>query len=282
MPPQRYDRNDVGEAATVLSAAVDTPPRTALITGTGLGDIAKAMTITHRWPYPALPQFPRATTTGHRGELLCGSLSGQPLWVCMGRCHLYEGYPPKAVTFPIRVLQAIGVKRLVLTNAAGGLNPAFAAGDLMIITDHINLTGENPLVGPNEDDWGVRFPDMSRVYAPDWIQRAALVAADAGCRVQRGVYAGLKGPSLETPAETRYLHRIGADAVGFSTVMEATAAIHAGMQILGLSVITNVHNPDHPAPTRLEEVLTVADRGASVLRSLIADLITPLPVQAAS
>ncbi|MFH1980458.1 MAG: purine-nucleoside phosphorylase [Pseudomonadota bacterium] len=273
MDPRRYGKNEAEAAAAVLIETVARPPRTALFTGTGLGDIAEAMTVAHRWSYLDLPHFPRATGPSHRGELLAGVLSGQPLWVCRGRCHLYEGYPPEAVAFPVRVLQALGVKRLILTNAAGGLNPDFSAGDLMIITDHINLTGKNPLTGANEDSWGPRFPDMSRAYAPEWIARAAAGAANAGLRVQRGVYAGLTGPSLETPAETRYLRRIGADAVGFSTVMETLAAVHAGMQVLGLSLITNIHNPDRPAPTTLEDVLAVADRSAAPLGALIAGLM---------
>lgn len=277
MPQRRYGKREVDAAAAVLTQTAVLTPRTAVLTGTGLGDIAGAMATEQRWDYSDLPHFPLPTAASHHGELLAGTLSGRPLWVLRGRFHLYEGYPPEAVTFPIRVLQALGVKRLLLTNAAGGLHPGFSAGDLMLITDHINLTGKNPLAGANEETWGVRFPDMSGAYTPGWIDIAAGAAQAAGFRAQRGVYAGLAGPSLETPAETRYLRCIGADAVGFSTVMETIAAVHAGMDVLGLSLITNVHNPDRPAPTSLAEVLGVAERCAAPLGALIAGLMTALP-----
>lgn len=268
-----YGRSDVEAAAAELRRTVDRPPRTAVLTGTGLGGIAADMVIDHQWAYDELPHFPRATVAGHRGTLAAGSLAGRPLWAAMGRCHLYEGYPPEAVAFPIRVLRAAGVQRIVLTNAAGGLNPEFKAGDLMIIADHVNLTGENPLVGANEDSWGIRFPDMRRAYDPVWAAAADDAAAEAGFQVRRGVYAGLKGPSLETPAEVRYLRAVGADAVGFSTVMETIAAVHAGMHVLGVSLITNVHDPDRPAATTLEEVLAVADRSARPLARFMSGLM---------
>jgi purine-nucleoside phosphorylase len=265
MRPNAYGKEDVDATAEMLLDAVSQPPRTAVLTGTGLGDVAASMSVNHRWRYADLPRFPHATVTGHRGELLAGTLDGHGLWVCMGRLHLYEGHSPAAVTFPIRVLQTVGVDRLILTNAAGGIDPAFSAGDLMIITDHINLTGENPLLGPNVDAWGMRFPDMHRAYHPGWIDLAAAAATSAGLTVRKGVYAGLKGPSLETPAEVRYLRRIGADAVGFSTVMETISAVHAGMQVLAVSLITNVHDPERPQPTTLEEVLATAEASAGPL-----------------
>ncbi len=275
MPPTPCGKEAVDATAALLLKAVDRSPETALLTGTGLGDVAEAMALSHRWPFRELPHFPETTVAGHPGELLNGTLGGHGLWVCRGRFHLYEGYPPETVTFPVRVLRALGVTRIVLTNAAGGINPAFTPGDLMVITDHINLTGENPLRGPNEDAWGTRFPDMSRAYAPDWAQHAALAASDAGLRVQQGVYAGLKGPSLETPAEIRYLRSIGADAVGFSTVMETIAAVHAGIQVIGLSLITNVHDPNHPAPTTLAEVLAVAETHSEALAKAIPGIVAP-------
>jgi purine-nucleoside phosphorylase len=189
--------------------------------------------------------------------------------IMQGRFHLYEGYPPRAVAFPVRVMQQLGVEYLILTNAAGGLNPHFRPGDLMGISDHINLTGANPLVGPNEQDWGVRFPDMSRAYDPRLQRLATDGARKVQVRLQTGVYAGLKGPSLETPAEVRYLKIIGADAVGFSTVQEVIAARHAGMRILGLATITNISDPDAPLPATMEEIIAVARATAPKLAALI-------------
>ena len=194
-----------------------------------------------------------------------------------GRFHLYEGYSPREVTFPVRVLQRLGARFLLVTNAAGGLNPNHRAGDIMLITDHINLTGENPLVGPNRPDRGLRFPDMSRVYDPELIDRARTVARELGLPLASGVYTGLKGPSLETPAELRFLRTIGADAVGLSTVQEVIAAVHAGLRILGLSVITNIADPDAPAPATVEDIIAVADRTAPRLKQLMIAILEQLP-----
>jgi purine-nucleoside phosphorylase len=196
-------------------------------------------------------------------------MQGRAAVVFQGRFHLYEGYPPRDVVYPIRVMQALGVRILIVTNAAGGLNPGFQPGDIMRISDHINLTGENPLVGPNEPEWGVRFPDMSCVYDPGLADQVQNAARTLGWSLQNGVYAGLKGPSLETPAEIRFLTTIGADAVGLSTVQEVIAAVHADMRILGLSVITNVNHPDRPVPATLEEIIAVADQAAPRLARLI-------------
>jgi purine-nucleoside phosphorylase len=190
-----------------------------------------------------------------------------------GRFHLYEGYSPAEVTFPIRVMQALGIRRIIVTNAAGGINPAYAPGNLMLITDHINLTGENPLIGRNEDEWGARFPDMTAAYDSELIRQSEAAARGGGLALQRGVYAGLKGPSLETPAETRFLKTIGADAVGFSTVQEVIAAVHGGMKVLGISVITNLNDPDRPAPATVEEIIDVARRAAPDLEKLIRGVL---------
>jgi purine-nucleoside phosphorylase len=190
-----------------------------------------------------------------------------------GRFHLYEGYTPLEVTFPIRVMQQLGVKILIVSNAAGGLNPEFNPGDIMLITDHINLTGTNPLIGPNVDSWGIRFPDMTRAYDKTLIAAAERVAKAAGKSLQKGVYAGLTGPSLETPSEVKFLQTIGAEAVGFSTVQEVIAAVHSGMRVLGLSTITNVHNPDDPVPAAVEDIIEVA-RGATPLLETIMKGVT--------
>ncbi len=190
--------------------------------------------------------------------------------VMQGRLHLYEGYSPADVTFPVRVMQEMGVRRLIVTNAAGGLNPSFRTGDLMVITDHINLTGENPLAGPNVAAWGPRFPDMTRAYNRKMIALAEEAARSARIPVHKGVYAGLKGPSLETPAETRLLRALGADAVGFSTVPEVIAAVHGGMEVFGLSIITNVNDPDHPVPATAEDIVAAARQAAPSLEKLLA------------
>jgi purine-nucleoside phosphorylase len=190
-----------------------------------------------------------------------------------GRFHLYEGYSPAEVAFPIRVMQELGVKILMLSNAAGGLNPSFKAGDIMIITDHINLTGANPLIGPNEDRWGLRFPDMAHAYDKKLISMAAKAAQSRGVPVRKGVYVGLKGPSLETPAEIRFLKTIGAEAVGFSTVQEVITAVHAGMRVLGFSIITNVHDPEKPVPATVEKIIEVAKAATPELEKIIRKVV---------
>ena len=271
----RDQKQRAAEAAAFLRERIGRAPEVGILTGTGLGAIADAVQDPTALPYGDIPHFRRSTVAGHAGRLITGELAGRPAAVFQGRFHLYEGYSAKDVTFPVRVLQELGAKTLVVTNAAGGLNPAYSPGDVMILADHLNLTGENPLVGENLDEWGLRFPDMGRVYDADLAERAAKAAAEEKVSIQRGVYAGLKGPSLETPAEVRYLRTIGADAVGFSTVMESIAAVHAEMRILGLSMLTNIHHPDHPhaAPAVLEEIIAVADAAAPRVASLIRKVV---------
>jgi purine-nucleoside phosphorylase len=263
----------VGEAAAFLESKLNCRPATGMITGTGLGDAVGPLDNALAMNYSDIPHFPVSTVVSHTGRLLSGTLGGHPVMVLQGRFHLYEGYDCQSVTFPVRVMQRLGVKRLILSNAAGGMNPAFSQGDLMVIRDHINLTGENPLIGANDEDWGPRFPDMTAAYDRS-LQRLCRRAADGlGITLKDGVYAGLKGPSLETPAEIRYLKAIGADAVGFSTVMECIAAVHAGMQVLGLSTITNINDPDHPAAASVEEIVAAANRTAPVLKRLIEAVV---------
>jgi len=269
-------KSHVDEAAAFLRRQSPLAPALGLLTGTGLGGCAGNMEVECDIPYADIPHFPISTVSGHRGRLLLGRIKGRAAVVFQGRFHLYEGYHPREVAFPIRVMQALGAGVFIVTNAAGGLNPAFRPGDIMRMTDHINLTGENPLVGPNEPAWGIRFPDMSRVYDPVLGELAQTAAESLGWKLQSGVYAGLKGPSLETPAEIRFLTTIGADAVGLSTVQEVIAAVHAGMRILGLSVITNVNHPDHPVPATLEDIIDVADQAAPRLSQLIETLLENL------
>ena len=274
--PSPILKRKASETAAFLRARIGAPPETGLLTGTGLGEAAAALQVSAAFDYKDIPHFPVPTVPSHAGRLVFGTMRGHPVMVMQGRFHLYEGYTPAEVTFPIRVMQEIGVRRLVATNAAGGLNPAFRPGDIMLIRDHINLTGANPLVGPNADSWGVRFPDMTCAYDRNLIARAEQAAAQAGIRLRQGVYVGLKGPCLETPAETRFLKAIGAEAVGFSTVQEVIAAVHAGMKVLGISIITNVNDPDHPAPATLEEIIAVARRAAPDLERLLGGVFEHL------
>jgi purine-nucleoside phosphorylase len=266
-------RRQVAETVAHLRARVPGSPGTGLLTGTGLGEATGALRIAAAFDYRNIPHFPVSTVEGHTGRLLFGELAGRPVMAMQGRLHLYEGYSPAQVTFPIRVMQAMGVRRLIVTNAAGGLNPDFRPGDMMLITDHINLTGENPLAGPNVDSWGPRFPDMSQAYDRQLIALAEKAARKAGIPIHRGVYVGLKGPSMETPAETRFLKIAGAAAVGFSTVPEVIAAVHGGMQVLGVSIITNVNDPDRPVPAALQDIIAVARRAAPSLEQLLAGVL---------
>jgi purine-nucleoside phosphorylase len=264
------------ETAAYLRSRIGHPPSTGILTGTGLGDAAGGLHVSTAFEYRDIPHFPVSTVQSHAGKLLSGVMAGRSVLVMQGRCHLYEGYSPAEVTFPIRVMQELGVRRVIVTNAAGGLNPAFVPGDLMIITDHINLTGANPLIGSNEDSWGPRFPDMTCAYDRDLIELAENAAASSGIPLRKGVYAGLKGPSLETPAETRFLKTIGAEAVGFSTVQEVIAAVHGGMKVLGISIITNANDPDRPVPATVNEIIAVARRAAPDLEKLLTGVMRQL------
>ncbi|MBT8372180.1 MAG: purine-nucleoside phosphorylase [Deltaproteobacteria bacterium] len=269
----RTYRQQVEEAAYFIQDIIGQKPAVGLLTGTGLGDSAKSLSVSNTISYAEIPNFPEATAPGHAGKLLFGSLSQHPCLVMQGRFHLYEGYTPLEVALPIRMMQTLGVQTLFITNAAGGLNPVLTPGDIMIIKDHINLSGANPLIGPNYDDWGDRFPDMSAVYDPGLILAAQDAGWTLGIPIQTGIYAGLRGPSLETPAEVRYLSTIGAEAVGFSTIQEVIAAGHAGMQILGLSIITNVHRPDRPEVVSVDDVLRVANKAAIKVDQILSAVI---------
>jgi purine-nucleoside phosphorylase len=260
---------DATAAADYLRPRLPVKPRVGLLTGTGLGNLARHLDSPTQIAYTAIPHFPVVTVASHKGVLVSGKMAGVPMMVFQGRFHLYEGYSPQEVTFSIRVMQALGIDHLIVTNAAGGLDLDFVAGDLMLIRDHINLTGANPLVGPNDTAWGLRFPDMVSTYTPAWRRQVQQEMRARGIPLREGVYAGLRGPSLETPAETRYLRTIGADAVGFSTVMETIAAVHAGMRILGISTITNINDPDAAQPATLEEIINVAEGAAPALEAVV-------------
>jgi purine-nucleoside phosphorylase len=266
-------RAQVEQATDFIKSHIQAAPRIGLLTGTGLSESVAALAVAQSFDYGELAHFPVSTVQSHPGRLAFGILEACPMVVMQGRFHLYEGYSPRQVTFPIRVMQTLGVKLLFVTNAAGGLDPTFSPGDLMVITDHLNLTGENPLVGPNENDWGPRFPDMGRAYDPKLAQIALHEAAAAGIVARGGVYAGLRGPSLETPAEIRYLQGIGAHAVGFSTIQEVIAAVHGGMRVLGLSVITNVHDPEAPVPATEKDIIDMARAASPKLGVLIRNIV---------
>jgi purine-nucleoside phosphorylase len=262
-------KQQVEEAVDFVKHYVKHPPLIGVMTGTGLGESIDALEVKKVFDYSEIPNIPVSTVQSHSGRLLSGTLENLGVLAFQGRFHLYEGYSPLEVTFPVRLMQALGVQVLILTNAAGGLNLSFSPGDIMVIHDHINLTGENPLIGPNEDEWGVRFPDMTNVYDKKLAAIAEKAGRASGCELKKGVYVGLKGPSLETSAETRFLRQNGADAVGFSTVQEAIAAVHAKMKILGLSTITNINDPDNPTADTVEEIINVAQQASSKLSTII-------------
>ncbi|MFV0437583.1 MAG: purine-nucleoside phosphorylase [Desulfopila sp.] len=264
----------VSECVDVLRTAFPFVPRTVIQLGTGLGELASQIDVRLVLPYRDIPHFPLSTVESHQGNLVLGYLSGEPVAILQGRCHSYEGYSIREVTFAIRVLALLGARLLLTTNGAGGLNPLFAPGSIMIIRDHLNFSGENPLRGPNVEAWGPRFPDLSAPYHPALIT-TALDAAQS-CRldsVTSGVYVCVAGPSLETPAETRWLKESGADAVGMSTVPEVIVAKHAGMEVLGLSVISNVNDPDNFQPLLLADIIRVSAETAPKLNRLISEIV---------
>ena len=259
---------EIKETADFISSRIKETPEIGMITGTGLGVLTEKISADFRIPFEEIPNFPTSTVEGHHGNLIGGTIAGKYVLALEGRFHLYEGYSPKAVTFPVRVMAMLGVKYLFMSSAAGGLNPQFKTGDLMVITDHINLKGTNPLVGPNLDDFGPRFPDMSRVYDPDLIALAGRTALEQKIHLREGVYVGVLGPSLETPAETRFLKMIGADAVGMSTVSQAIVGVHSGLKILGIVVITNINLPDCMEETSLDAVIATAKKAGTTLSNL--------------
>ena len=266
----------VTETAEFLRKKIRRLPLAGLLTGTGLGGIADVLAPETSLTYEEIPHFPVSTVESHAGRLLFGNPADRPLVMMQGRFHLYEGYTPRDVVFPIRVMQELGVRLLLLSNAAGGLNPSYRAGDIMMLSDHINLTGENPLIGPNEAQWGPRFPEMTAAYDPNLSRLTETVAGKLGIDLKKGVYAGLKGPSLESPAESRFLRIIGADAVGFSTVQEVIAGVHAGMKILGLSIITNVHRPEHSDSMAVADIVKVAGAAAPKVGAILLKVLKRL------
>jgi len=267
---------EIEESSRFISAQVKRKPRVALILGTGLGGLVEKISITQAIPYKKIPHFPHSTVEGHEGRLIFGRWAGKNILVMQGRVHFYEGYPMTRMTFPVRVMRKLGVEILVLSNAAGGLNPLFAPGDVMVISDHINLMGQNPLAGPNLAAFGPRFPDMSAVYDRGLIELAEQAALEEKIRLHKGVYVGVSGPSLETPAETRFLRMIGADAVGMSTIPEGIVGVHCGLRILGFSAISNLNLPDCMKPVSLEEILANASVAGKKLMKILEGVLKKL------
>jgi len=251
-------------------------PRTGIVLGTGLGDWVEKLRGVSTLSYTDIPGFPQSTVETHTGRLAYAEMGGIPLWILQGRFHLYEGYGPEEVCTGIRILGMLGVKRLILTNASGAINPDFTTGSIMVLSDQINMTGHNPLRGANIEDWGPRFPDMSAVYEPSLQETALEAGTSCGLRLERGTYVGVLGPSLETPAETRALRLMGGDAVGMSTVVEAIAAKHMGLELLGLSCLTNKNLPDCMEETSFQAIVEQAERTAGDLERLLEALIPRL------
>ena len=266
----------VNSAVEYLNSRIKEAPRIAIVLGSGLGGIAEEAQEKMVIPYDEIPNFPVSTAPGHKGELIFGKLHSKNVVLMNGRFHYYEGYSMKEVTFPIRVFQLIGVEILIVTNAAGGMNPDFEIGVPMIITDHINLMGDNPLRGPNVDEWGPRFPDMSEAYDRDLRKLALESAKELGIKVYEGVYVAVQGPNFETAAEYRMLRRMGADAVGMSTVPEVIVAKHGGMKVLGMSAITDKGDPDNLKPLSAEEVLEIAEKTGQKMAKIISEVVRKL------
>lgn len=266
----------ISEAAELIRSRWSQAPRVGLILGTGLGGLAAQIHQEAVIHYSEIPHFPTSTVESHKGQLVCGSLSGVPIVAMEGRFHFYEGYSLEQVTFPVRVMKALGIEVLIVTNAAGGMNPDFELADIMILNDHINLLGDNPLRGPNDDQLGPRFPDMSEPYDRQLIQRARAAASAINLSVREGVFVAVAGPNLETRAEYRMLRTLGADVVGMSTVPEVIVARHANVRVLGFSIVTDMCLPDELEPVDLPKILRVAALGGEKLSQLIPAVVARL------
>lgn len=265
------------EAAATIRKRFSARPEVAIILGTGLGRLGAEIESAVAIDYAEIPNFPLSTVESHAGRLLCGTLAGRTVVAMQGRFHRYEGYSLQQVTFPVRVLRALGAKTLIVSNACGGMNPLWRPGDLMLIADHINLLGDNPLVGPNDDRLGPRFPDMSDPYDSRLRQLARAVALERGIPLREGVYVAVSGPNLETRAEYRFLRTVGADVVGMSTVPEVIVAVHGGMRVLGVSIITDLCLPDNLQAATVEQIIGVANEAEPRLTELVVGVLERLP-----
>jgi len=265
--------DQIQESVAAIRKHWDHTPRAGIILGTGLGGLADRIESPVGIDYEHIPFFPSSTAVSHRGRLVCGELEGLPIVAMEGRFHQYEGYPLKQITLPVRVMKALGAELLIVTHAVGGMNPYYVPGDVMIIDDQINLMGDNPLVGINDDRLGPRFPDMSAPYTPELLEVGQEIARRENFPVQRGVMVAVTGPNLETRAEYRFLRTIGADVVGMSTVPEVIVAVHSGMRVFGLSVVTDMCLPDTLKPANVEEIIAVAKSAEPKLRSLVLGIL---------
>lgn len=266
-------RSQIAEAAAFVRSRWDGTPRCGIILGSGLGSVGESIALEAAIDYGDVPHFLKSTAIGHHGRLLCGKLGGVPVVAMQGRFHCYEGYSAERATFPVRVMNALGIELLIVSNAAGGLNPNFACGDIMVIDDHINLLNRNPLVGVNDDELGPRFPDMGCPYDRCLGDEALAIARRHDFVCHRGVYAAMLGPTYETRAEIRMLRYFCADAVGMSTVPEAIVAIHSGLRVLGLSTITNICSPDKQVTTSGHEVVATAEAARGKLQAIVCGII---------
>lgn len=272
--PELYDQ--IQEAVSAIRARWKGTPRIGIILGTGLGGLVEDIAAEAAIPYGEVPHFPVATVVSHAGRLVCGRLGGTPVIAMEGRLHYYEGYSLQQITFPVRVMKALGCEVLIVSNACGGMNPQWAKGDLMLIEDHINLLPDNPLIGKNDERLGPRFPDLCAPYDRELLALAKRVALDEKIPCQQGVFVAVSGPNLETRAEYRFLRMIGADVVGMSTVPEVLVAIHAGLRVLGVSVITDVCLPDALEPVSLPEIIATANAAEKKLRVLVRRVVEAL------
>lgn len=263
----------IQDAVSFIRSHWPKTPHAGIVLGTGLGPLVERIQVEATIDYEAIPHFPKSTATSHKGRLVCGMLEGLPVMAMEGRIHMYEGYPLKLVTLPIRVFKALGAQLLVVTNAVGGMNPMYATGDIMVIDDHINLMGANPLIGINDDRLGPRFPDMCEPYDRQLGQVALEIARKENFACHRGVLVAVAGPNLETRAEYRFLRQIGADVVGMSTIPEVIVAVHSGLRTIGLSVVTDMCLPDALKPAHVAEIIAVANAAEPKLTALVTGLL---------
>jgi len=270
-----YDQ--IQEAVQAIRTRWQGRPRFGIILGTGLGGLVEEIEAEATLAYEEIPHFARSTVVSHAGRLVCGRLAGKAVVAMEGRLHFYEKYTLQQITFPVRVMKALGCEVLIVSNACGGLNPQFAKGDIMVIEDHINLLGDNPLIGKNDDRLGVRFPDMCHAYDRELLALTRKIALSEGIPCQQGVYVAVPGPNLETRAEYRFLRNIGADVVGMSTVPEVIVGVHAGLRNLGLSVVTDMGLPDAMEPVVLEDIIATANAAEKKLRVIVRRVVADLP-----
>ncbi len=266
-------RTLMDDAFRYIRTKTNATPSVGIILGTGLGGLVQEIHKDTVIDYSEIPHFPVSTVESHKGKLIFGSLAGKQVVAMQGRFHFYEGYTMKQITFPVRVMKLLGVQTLLISNAAGALHPQFRRGDIMLMTDHINLLGDNPLIGPNDESLGPRFPDMSEPYSKELLASAEAIARDLSISVQKGVYVAMPGPNLETRSEYRFLRTVGADAVGMSTVPEDIVAIHMGMRVFGVSIITDECFPDTLRPVTLEEVIAIANKAEPKMTAIMKELV---------